>query len=337
MNKLFTLSVSVLIAGSSFAQTRMTPSMHASSMHQSINQGTHPKKNAFTAAEGDTLFFFDGSTFFGDTPTVDFNNFDSDNVDNDGLPINANIADGFSTTGGYTFYYSVDSVTGDSSFYFAATSWFEGLTGAAALSDDWFTFGPINVPSSGGTLQWKHRMPDNDFRDGYQVIINTSSIDPADFVSSGDTVFSVGDNAASTNNDTAWTAQSVQLGGYADLPIFVAFHHNAADMFILYLDDVALVEGSVGISKVNPLEASMNIYPNPTSGNSTLTYALKDNADVQVKVIDFTGKTVMSLNQGRQNSGFHNLNIDLSSLPAGVYAYNITAGNYSATKSVIVK
>jgi len=335
MNKIFTLSASLLVAGSCFAQTKSTPS----SLHNAINHTTHAKKNAFTAAAGDTLFFFDGSSFYGDTPTVDFNNFNSENVDVDAFPINTNISNSFSTTGGYTFYYSVDSLTGDSSFYFGAASWFDGLTGAAALSDDWFTFGPINVPSTGGELRWQHRMPDNAYRDGYDVMISTTSTSPADFIADGDTVFSVGDNAAATNGDTAWTPQSVQLNGYADLPIYIAFHHNAADMFILFLDDVAFVEGNSGasISNVNPLEASMNIYPNPTTGNSTLTYALKENADVQVKIVDFTGKTVMTANQSRQNAGFHSMNLDLSSLPAGVYAYNVIAGNYTATKSVIVK
>jgi hypothetical protein len=335
MNKIFTLSASLLVASSCFAQTKSTPS----SLHNAINHTTHAKKNAFTAAAGDTLFFFDGSSFYGDTPTVDFNIFNFENVDNDGLPINVNISDFFSTTGGYTFYYSVDSLSGDSSFYFGAPSWFDGLTGAAALSDDWFTFGPINVPSTGGELRWQHSMSDNAYRDGYDVMISTTSTDPADFIADGDTVFSVADNAAATDGDTAWTPQSVQLNGYADLPIYIAFHHNAADMFILYLDDVAFVEGNSGasISNVNPLEASMNIYPNPTTGNSTLTYALKENADVQVKIVDFTGKTVMTANQSRQNAGFHSMNLDLSSLPAGVYAYNVIAGNYTATKSVIVK
>lgn len=97
------------------------------------------------------------------------------------------------------------------------------------------------------------------------------------------------------------------------------------------------LDGPIGINEVNALSASLNIYPNPSNGPSTITYELKENSDVMVKIVDITGKTVMSLNQGRQTNGVHNVSVDLSSLPTGMYAYNVTAGNFSATKSVIVK
>lgn len=287
----------------------------------------------------DTLFMFDGNNFFGNPPAVDFANFDFLNEDVDALPLNSGIADNFSTTGGYTFYYEVDSVTGDSSFYMGAASWFEGLTGSAAQSDDWFTFGPINVPADGAKLYWSVRTPDNAFRDGYQVLVNTEALEVDNFVAAGDTIFRVADNAASSAGQTEFTQRSVSLTDYADSPIYIAFHHNAQDMFIIFFDDIFITnESGVGIRNNESFSNAVKVFPNPSNnGSITINYNLENSGNVSLEVFDVTGSKVLSSSFGQQSAGVHYKQVDISSLSAGVYSYSLKAANAFATKTFVVK
>ena len=98
------------------------------------------------------------------------------------------------------------------------------------------------------------------------------------------------------------------------------------------------LSGPVGIKEQDTkLGQSLYCYPNPTSGLTTISFETKETSDITIKVIDVTGKVVATVNQGRKVAGKQTANVDLSSLPTGMYAYNVTAGGYSATKTVLVK
>ena len=83
-----------------------------------------------------------------------------------------------------------------------------------------------------------------------------------------------------------------------------------------------------------------NLYPNPTSNNTTLVYTLNNSADVTFTVIDITGKVVMNSNYGKQTAGAHNINISANELRLnnGIYFYtlSIDSNNFSG-KLMITK
>lgn len=336
MKKLYTILLGIAITVSASAQKKMDAGLipFATSSHKTA---THQTKSL--TAVGDTLLFFDGTTFYGDTPAVDFANFDNDVFDIDGLTINPAIEGGFSDNGSYTFFYSVDSVSGDSSFYFGTYSWFNPV----GQSDDWFTFGPVNIPANGSTLEWQHRFPDNDFRDGYEVVISDIGYDPtAGEFDAGTIIYNLTDNAPSSSGDTAWTNQSVDIPAQFDgTPVWIGFHHDANDMFIIYLDDVALVEGH-GSASIKESDSNISLtqnYPNPVGVGAvtTVAYQLKNASKVSMKVYDLTGKIVADMNAGLQAAGSHSIFFNTSSLSSGVYTYSLTAGESTISNRMIVK
>ena len=123
---------------------------------------------------------------------------------------------------------------GDTNLFLGATSWFI----PSGQADNWITFGSYTVPSGGATLFWYHQMPDNNFRDGYEVLINTNGGAVNNFNGAA-TLFSVADNDPATNGDTVWTMQSTTLDGatYGGQQVWIAFHHDANDQFFLFFDD----------------------------------------------------------------------------------------------------
>ncbi len=68
------------------------------------------------------------------------------------------------------------------------------------------------------------------------------------------------------------------------------------------------------------------LYPNPASRTVTLTYATRGTGDVQLKVRDMLGKTILSQEASR-NAGQHQQVIDVSTWAKGIYLLNISSGS----------
>jgi hypothetical protein len=52
--------------------------------------------------------------------------------------------------------------------------------------------------------------------------------------------------------------------------------------------------------------------------------------------MDLTGRVVMNIQKGFQPSGKHNIQIDATSLDAGIYLYTLKAGGFNETKRMTV-
>lgn len=94
---------------------------------------------------------------------------------------------------------------------------------------------------------------------------------------------------------------------------------------------------------VNEVSATLNgmsqasVYPNPTQGNTTVQINMATTADVQVKVMDITGRTVLSTEKTRMTKGDHTIDLDLSSLQTGLYIYQVNMGNDKSSGKIMVK
>ncbi|MBP7496430.1 MAG: T9SS type A sorting domain-containing protein [Bacteroidales bacterium] len=77
-------------------------------------------------------------------------------------------------------------------------------------------------------------------------------------------------------------------------------------------------------------------YPNPASDFCSIEYELAGNSDVTFTLTDLAGRQVFNLNQGTQNAGNHNINLNVSSLKDGLYYYTLTAGNEKLTRKMII-
>ncbi|MDP8241107.1 MAG: T9SS type A sorting domain-containing protein [Candidatus Hatepunaea meridiana] len=77
-------------------------------------------------------------------------------------------------------------------------------------------------------------------------------------------------------------------------------------------------------------------FPNPFNPTTTIEYSLKAAGDVKLNVIDMSGRVVNEVVNGRQDAGYHNVEIDASNLPAGIYLYRLTAGDFTSTKKMLL-
>jgi hypothetical protein len=82
------------------------------------------------------------------------------------------------------------------------------------------------------------------------------------------------------------------------------------------------------------LENRIGLYPNPTTGEFTLSYNLNASEQISIKVVNSLGQTVSEISKADMSAG--TLSLDLSNHSSGVYMLHITTGDQSAVKRIVV-
>jgi hypothetical protein len=82
---------------------------------------------------------------------------------------------------------------------------------------------------------------------------------------------------------------------------------------------------------------NMNFYPNPASTNGTIDVQLNETANLDITVLNAVGQSVYSTSVAG-TIGSNKVNINLNSLAAGLYFYQVKVGNSKAiTKKFAVE
>jgi PKD repeat protein len=127
-----------------------------------------------------------------------------------------------------------------SNYVLQATSWFN----PPATADNWVIFGPITMPLGVTTssITWKHSMIDNNFRDGYSVLVSNTGT-PAAMASGGALIRNFIDNDPLTNGVNTLTATNAFIPtSFNGTQIYIGFYHDAVDQFVLRLDDFEITQ-----------------------------------------------------------------------------------------------
>ncbi|MBS1516473.1 MAG: T9SS type A sorting domain-containing protein [Bacteroidetes bacterium] len=82
-------------------------------------------------------------------------------------------------------------------------------------------------------------------------------------------------------------------------------------------------------------ELSQN-YPNPFNPSTKINYALPADGLVSIKIFDMSGKEVMTLVNEVKTAGYYSVNINASNMSSGIYFYSIQAGDFTATKKMML-
>ncbi|MCX6232584.1 MAG: T9SS type A sorting domain-containing protein [Bacteroidetes bacterium] len=94
---------------------------------------------------------------------------------------------------------------------------------------------------------------------------------------------------------------------------------------------------SISVNEVR--NSSINLFscmPNPASSSTKISYELKTNDKVNIIITDIMGRVVRNINQGTQNKGNYNLDIDLNSLTSGTYFCTIKTSTDKATEKLFI-
>lgn len=82
--------------------------------------------------------------------------------------------------------------------------------------------------------------------------------------------------------------------------------------------------------------ASISLYPNPTSGLTTLRIEGLGGSEASIHLMDLTGRVLVSKNVAGTSDGIE-ASLNLSKYAAGVYVVRIQSGDYSAVRRIVRK
>ncbi|MBA4320914.1 MAG: hypothetical protein C0412_21195 [Flavobacterium sp.] len=77
-------------------------------------------------------------------------------------------------------------------------------------------------------------------------------------------------------------------------------------------------------------------YPNPFNSSTVIRFGIKRDEHVTITLFSLIGKEISVLMDNDLSKGNYNINLDDLNLSSGIYFYKMSAGNWSATKKLLI-
>jgi hypothetical protein len=119
-------------------------------------------------------------------------------------------------------------------------------------------------------------------------------------------------------NDAAFYQKSMPIPSlYNNTTSYIALHHHAYDMYVMYIDDIVISSLPLSINEVQD-ETALNIN-NPVTKTLTISLPATIKSSKEIKVFSITGELLIKTTAGESQ-----VQIDCSKLKAGMYLVNVT-------------
>ncbi|OGU78796.1 MAG: hypothetical protein A2W11_03155 [Ignavibacteria bacterium RBG_16_35_7] len=99
--------------------------------------------------------------------------------------------------------------------------------------------------------------------------------------------------------------------------------------------DIVLGVNGTGGSVPTDFALEQN-YPNPFNPATTIKFSIPQSSRVTLKIYDILGREVSTLVNEVRNAGNYEVNFNASGFASGMYIYTITAGDYRASKKMML-
>ncbi len=104
-----------------------------------------------------------------------------------------------------------------------------------------------------------------------------------------------------------------------------------------YENTVLRKEGEFATNSTLPKDTELHdSYPNPFNPTTKISFSLAQKSRIILKVFDLLGREIKILADGIYEAGKYEFNFDGSTLPSGLYFYNLTHGANSITKKMLL-
>ncbi|MCW3071859.1 MAG: repeat-containing protein [Bacteroidetes bacterium] len=98
---------------------------------------------------------------------------------------------------------------------------------------------------------------------------------------------------------------------------------------------VTVVNTATGISEA-AIASTLENYPNPFSGSTTIHYSIAKDAIVELNVFDLLGNKIATIESGRRSSGNYSEVWNADNVAGGMYLLQMKVNNQVSTKKIIL-
>lgn len=100
-----------------------------------------------------------------------------------------------------------------------------------------------------------------------------------------------------------------------------------------FLDDINF-SVPTGVNELTE-SVSLRVSPNPTDGKVNIHFVLSNVADIQYQVTDILGKTITRSSLQKYETGEHNIELNLTQLPQGIYFLQLEMNGQKMARKII--
>jgi len=266
---------------------------------------------------------------YGEFETIDYFYIDYRTSD---LPENFGSGDlhvDFNVGVGIFYYHSTQNYFPTSTTIWEQKPWIDSITTELEpLPPDDF-----ELSASGGHpyLTWNHSSNTGDYWTGYKIY--------RDICAGGNPYFTENNLIATVGKyTTSYTDQSYSTGhGWEGYYCIKSINGSRASDFTEVLEIGIDAFHKTNESNHREFEYQLNQnFPNPFNPTTDITFSLKDNSLVTLKVFDILGREVDVLINCYLDSGNYSVKFDGSSFESGIYFYEIWTKNFRDVKKLIL-
>jgi hypothetical protein len=127
----------------------------------------------------------------------------------------------------------------------------------------------------------------------------------------------------------------VLLGGTNHRVMFSTLSFTTSDTTIMR-DSILALFAPAGINDIPSNINSIDVYPNPSSSLVNIAIDLKEQTNLQIEVLDLTGKLVATICNDKNQHGFVSKKYDTDALVSGMYSIRINANGKIANRKLNV-
>jgi len=104
-------------------------------------------------------------------------------------------------------------------------------------------------------------------------------------------------------------------------------------------DEVSAAMKTDGTSSIDEatLSSTMNVYPNPATDNTLVTFNTNDKSSIRIELLNAVGARVMIKDFGSMNAGTQMIPVSTSNLSSGIYLINVYVNDSVITKRLSVE
>ncbi len=110
---------------------------------------------------------------------------------------------------------------------------------------------------------------------------------------------------------------------------------------MIFFDDLTAHFIETGVDDISKSYVSHHYkleqnFPNPFNPSTKITFGLPKDARVKLEVYNTLGERIAILLNNKMMAGTHSVDFNASQLSSGIYLYKIDAGDFQATKKMLV-
>ena len=119
--------------------------------------------------------------------------------------------------------------------------------------------------------------------------------------------------------------------------VFVKKGNNSTyQNFAINVSDMRFINNFSGIDPKATASNQIDVYPNPFSSNSTITFSLKKTENVKVGLYDLQGKLIRLIANKQFGMGINNININADNLASGIYMIKVETNSFNSYEKIII-